>query len=68
MAGFALALVSLAAGCQFPRDPEGTLDRVEGGTLRVGVVEDPPWVELGGREPGGVEPEIVGTPPGMAAG
>lgn len=59
----ALALVALGAalaGCQFPADPEGTLDRVSGGTLRVGVIENPPWVELHpGREPSGVEPELV---------
>jgi polar amino acid transport system substrate-binding protein len=54
----ALALLVLS-GCDFPRDPEGTLDRVEGGTMRVGVVENPPWVELGPGEPGGVEPELV---------
>ena len=55
-----LALLALlAAGCQYPRDPEGTLDRVEGGTLRVGVIEDPPWVDLSGPEPSGVEPELV---------
>jgi polar amino acid transport system substrate-binding protein len=49
----------LTAGCQFPRDPEGTLERSTGGTLRVGVAENPPWVRLGGREPGGVEPELI---------
>ena len=57
---FALLLAGVfLAGCQYPRDPEGTLDRVEGGTLRVGVIEDPPWVKLGGEEPEGVEPELV---------
>jgi polar amino acid transport system substrate-binding protein len=57
----ALVLAALIAfgGCQYPRDPEGTLDRVEGGTMRVGVIEDPPWVDLSGREPAGVEPELV---------
>jgi polar amino acid transport system substrate-binding protein len=56
----ACALAVLAAGCQFPADPEGTLDRVTGGTLRVGVIQDPPWVELQpSREPVGVEPELV---------
>jgi polar amino acid transport system substrate-binding protein len=54
-----LALVVAGAACQFPRDVEGTLDRVEGGTLRVGVIEDPPWVELGGPEPRGLEPTLV---------
>lgn len=45
--------------CDFPRDPEGTLDRVEGGTMRVGIVENPPWVVLDGDEPTGVEPELL---------
>lgn len=53
----ALPLALLAAlggslgGCalvpeHFPEDPEGTLSRVEGGFLRVGVVPNPPWTEL----------------------
>lgn len=55
----ALALV-LAAGCDLPRDPEGTLDRLRGGTLRVGVAHNPPWAAL--PAPGealGVEPRLV---------
>lgn len=42
-------LVLLVAGCSishFPADPEGTLDRVSGGVLRVGVSEHPPWTEV----------------------
>lgn len=60
-AAWAVALTALLlASCDFPADPEGTLDRVSGGTLRVGVIHDPPWVELRpGREPQGVEPELV---------
>ena len=60
-----LALVTLlaallAAGCQYPRDPDGTLNRVEGGVMRVGVTAADPWVLLGGEEPsGGVEVEIA---------
>jgi polar amino acid transport system substrate-binding protein len=55
-----LALALGLAGCQYPRDPEETLDRVSGGTMYVGVVENPPWVILHeGREPQGVEPELV---------
>jgi polar amino acid transport system substrate-binding protein len=50
---------ALIAGCQYPRDPEGTLDRVEGGTMRVGVIESDPWVKLGGEEPRGVEPGLL---------
>jgi polar amino acid transport system substrate-binding protein len=49
----ALLLVAVpgAAGCQYPRDPDGTLDRVEGGVMRVGVTEADPWVLLEGDEP-----------------
>jgi polar amino acid transport system substrate-binding protein len=55
-----LALAASAlAGCQYPRDVEGTLDRVEGGTMRVGVSDNEPWVNLDGQEPSGVEPEII---------
>jgi polar amino acid transport system substrate-binding protein len=53
-------VVALAAGgCQFPRDVEGTLDRVEGGTLRVGVTEHEPFVVLGDGEPTGVEIRLL---------
>lgn len=54
-----IAAVTLSA-CQYPRDPEGTLDRVRGGTLRVGVSESDPWVKLpAGEPPGGVEVELI---------
>ena len=51
--------LSATAGCQYPRDVEGTLDRVQGGQMRVGVIDNPPWVELGRGEPQGVEPELI---------
>jgi polar amino acid transport system substrate-binding protein len=54
-----IASALLIAACDFPRDPEGTLDRVEGGTMRVGVIEDDPWVVLGEGQPHGVEPELL---------
>lgn len=58
-----LAILLIAAlavvGCDVPRDPEGTLERVADGTMRVGVSESPPWVVLEGSEPAGVEVEIV---------
>jgi len=54
-----VALVGLA-GCDFPADPEDTLENARGGTLRVGVIENEPWVVLNGKEePTGVEPELV---------
>jgi polar amino acid transport system substrate-binding protein len=56
-----LAAVSVAiASCEYPRDPEGTLERVVGGVLRVGAIDHEPWVKLSeGREPAGVEPTLV---------
>jgi polar amino acid transport system substrate-binding protein len=55
-----LAAAALAAGCQYPRDPDGTLNRVEGGVMRVGVTEADPWVLMGGDEPtGGAEVELA---------
>jgi hypothetical protein len=53
-----LALVAFSlAGCEFLRDPMGTLDRVRGGQMRVGVVANEPWTRLDGR-PSGVEVEL----------
>jgi polar amino acid transport system substrate-binding protein len=50
---------AVLGGCQYPRDPEGTLDRVRGGTLRVGISASEPWVKISDGEPGGVEVELV---------
>jgi polar amino acid transport system substrate-binding protein len=50
----------LVAGCQYPRDPDGTLNRVQGGVMRVGAVEADPWVLIEGEEPtGGAEVELA---------
>jgi polar amino acid transport system substrate-binding protein len=52
-------LAAIAPACQYPQDVEGTLDRVTGGTLRVGVIDDPPWAIVDKGDPTGVEPELV---------
>jgi polar amino acid transport system substrate-binding protein len=57
-AGIIVSL-STATGCGLPRDPETTLERVIGGTMRVGVSEHDPWVVLDKDRPGGVEAELV---------
>jgi ABC-type amino acid transport substrate-binding protein len=60
-----IALVSFAlTACDLPRDPEGTTDRVRGGTLRVGACPDAPGLILASSaerrlEPQGAEAEIV---------
>jgi polar amino acid transport system substrate-binding protein len=57
--GTAVVVAVVLAGCGVPRDPEGTLDRVRGGTLRVGVSQSEPWTRLGGGRPSGVEVRLV---------
>lgn len=60
----ALVAVVVASGCgaTIPTDPDGTLDRVTGGTLRVGVSPNPPWTELPDGpdgDPTGLEVDLV---------
>lgn len=58
----AALLPVLLAGCavQVPADPNGTLDRVEGGELRVGATANPPWVVLDDESaPSGIEPDLI---------
>jgi polar amino acid transport system substrate-binding protein len=53
-------VIVVPGGCQYPRDVEGTLDRVrDGGALRAGVTEHPPYVTLAGDRPGGVEVRLL---------
>ncbi|QQQ74017.1 transporter substrate-binding domain-containing protein [Saccharothrix sp. 6-C] len=52
-------VVTSAAGCQWPRDADGTLDRVREGTIRVGVAHNPPWTVTGGDAADGQPPEGV---------
>jgi polar amino acid transport system substrate-binding protein len=57
-----LLAVGLLTGCgtSIPADPEGTLDRVRDGQLRVGVSTNAPWTETrDGAEPAGIEPDLV---------
>ncbi len=59
LASLMVACVTLF-GCDLPRDPEGTLDRVRNGVLRVGVTPHGEWVESdAGRPPTGIEPALV---------
>lgn len=55
-----LLLGALLTGCDdYPRDPSGTYEAVAGGTLVVGYLDNPPWVQATGAEPSGVEPDLV---------
>ena len=51
--------LTLSSCSEFPADPDGTLDRVRGGTLRVGVSHSPPYIDVRGDEPAGSEAELV---------
>src|SRR5690554_5931440 len=42
-----LALTLSACSLSIPADPDGTLDRVQGTVLRVGVTPNPPWTVTG---------------------
>ncbi|CAA9224129.1 MAG: hypothetical protein AVDCRST_MAG52-660, partial [uncultured Blastococcus sp.] len=56
----AVALVLVGCGSvRVPVDPDGTLDRVSGGVLRVGVSPHEPWTTVGTDEPGGIEADLV---------
>jgi polar amino acid transport system substrate-binding protein len=52
-------VVLVAAGCAFPRDPRGTLERVQNGTMRVGIVENDPWTRMEEGHASGAEVELL---------
>lgn len=55
----ALLCALASTACGIPKDPEGTLDRVTGSTMRVGVTHAPPWVEITDGGPEGIEVSLV---------
>lgn len=56
----ATALVVGACGVTVPTDPDGTLDDVRGGELRVGVSPHEPWTVVPpGGTPTGLEVDLV---------
>jgi polar amino acid transport system substrate-binding protein len=55
-----LAICAWGLACHsLPRDPRSTLQHVENGILRIGLVERPPWVVRTAGEPAGTEVELV---------
>ena len=60
MLAVVVACLLTACGVTIPTDPGGTLERVTGGTLRVGVSPNPPWTEVAQAvEPTGTEVDLV---------
>jgi polar amino acid transport system substrate-binding protein len=61
-AAAALVLAVSLSGCasSFPADPEKTLERVSGGTLRVGISPNGEWTDVSdGGEASGIEVTLV---------
>lgn len=62
---FIVAVMLGLVGCSghYPADPDGTLDRVSGSSLRVGVSHQPPWTDTTGanteQDPGGIEARLI---------
>ncbi len=54
-----VAIVVATVACNVPRDADGTLDRVRGRVLRVGIVNAPPWAVDTGGSVSGVEAVLV---------
>jgi polar amino acid transport system substrate-binding protein len=54
-----LALVLASTGCDFPRDPRGTLEGVQNGTMRVGIVDNDPWAQMEAGRLSGVEVKLL---------
>ncbi len=53
------ALLFLLVACDMPRDAGGTLERVRGGEMRVGFIENPPWIKDADGRITGVEARLV---------
>ena len=54
-----LLLLAAMTGCGVPRDSEGTLERMRGGVMRVGVTDHPPWDSVTAEVVRGIEPVLV---------
>lgn len=54
-----LAVALLGACRDIPRDPHGTLERVRGGVLRVGLMHHKPWATVIDGRPQGLEAALV---------
>jgi ABC-type amino acid transport substrate-binding protein len=64
VAGLLLAVLLMLTGCasSFPADPQGTLEKAQGGTLRVGASMNGDWVRISADTSGDVSSsEVQGT-------
>lgn len=57
---WAALLVLPIAGCDLPKDPDGSTERILATrVLRAGASENPPWVRFAGAEVEGVEADLI---------
>ena len=64
VAGLLLAVLLMLTGCasSFPADPQGTLEKAQGGTLRVGASMNGDWVRISADTSGDVRSsDVQGT-------
>ncbi|MEQ9618912.1 MAG: transporter substrate-binding domain-containing protein [Deltaproteobacteria bacterium] len=54
-----ILLLIASTSCEYPRDPENTLNHVRGGTLIVGISENEPWTKKVNGSPSGIEVQLV---------
>jgi polar amino acid transport system substrate-binding protein len=54
-----IVVLLFAVACGLPRDPDGTLERVRGDVVRIGVAESRPWVILTPTGADGIEPALA---------
>ena len=54
-----LVCALVLTGCSIPRDASHTLEHIRGGVVRVGIVENDPWVVDQGTTVDGIEGRLV---------
>jgi polar amino acid transport system substrate-binding protein len=61
--GVLIALALMLSGCgTIPSDPYGSMERIRGGEMRVGVSNNGDWVQThDSSDPTGVEPQLVAS-------
>lgn len=59
--GLTILVLVMTSGCRYPKDIEHSLERIQGGVMRAGVSENPPWVIRTASGPAGLEPEMIKT-------
>lgn len=46
-------------GCRYPKNIERDMSSIEGGTLYIGVTENPPWIIRQDQQPRGLEADLL---------